>query len=169
MKPVFAILLVSSLAMGCRSTRQPVDSAKPLEGWEVYAWGTIEVTCEPAYYVRTQDRCLVPADEAAGDFQASGILLKVVQPEHLARSVVAFHFDLPEPWNRWYKPGILYRGRVSTNHIGRLAFMCDSGWPAVSTNAVLRTPNPQGGANGRQPSGSETNRTSGAAAPRRSP
>jgi predicted secreted Zn-dependent protease len=32
-----------------------------------------------------------------------------------------------------------------------------------------RPPNPQGGANGRQPSGSETNRTSAAAASRRSP
>ncbi len=167
MKPLFVILLVGSLALGCRSARQPVDSAKPLKGWEVYAIGTIEVVCEPAFYVRTQDRCLVPADEASGNFQASGILLKVVQPEYLARSIVAFHFDFPESWNYWYKPGVLYRGRVSTNHIGRLAFMCDSGWAAVSTNNVSGMLNPQGGANGRQPSSSNANQTPAADGSRR--
>ncbi len=48
---------------------------------------------------------------------------------------------------------------------------CEAVADVFSYYEVLRVkePNPQGGANGRQPSGSDTNRTSAAAASRRSP
>jgi hypothetical protein len=59
---------------------------------------------------------------------------------------------------------ILYRGEEDLSVVRRV--LQSIKWKK-HTDAPL--PNPQGGANGRQPSGLETNRTSAAAASRRSP
>ena len=96
----------------------------------------------------------------------SGVVLTVVEPHRFAGQVLSFHFDYgAEKWDHWYKPDLLYSGTIPTDCIGRLLFLCDPGF----TNRPSGAPNPQGGANVRQPAGSETNRTPAAAASRRSP
>lgn len=130
-----------------------------------------EVTCRAAYYRRFNDDVLFPVAEArrAEKLMVSGVVLTVVAPREFAGQVVAFHFDYgSEPWDHWYKPDVLYAGKVPRSWIGRLAFMCDPGWHAA-TNQVPAEPSKQGGTNQRQPFRSETNRASPAAASRRSP
>ena len=156
MRPLIVVLLVGSLAMGCHTqkpTRQPAHYAKPLEGWEEYAQGTIQVTSRPVYYRRAGDDFLIPVEQAryAESLLASGIVLSIVQPQDLAGQVVAFHFDFPEPWDLWYKPDMLYSGLVRTGRVGGIFFMCDPGWHAASTDRTSVTPNLQGGANALTP------------------
>jgi hypothetical protein len=127
-----------------------------------------EVTCKPAYYRRSNDGCLVPAEAAreTADFEASGIIFMIVKPSALEGQVVALHFDWPKKWDRLYKADVLYTGFAHTQDIGRIAFLCDTGsWRPASTNR----PSLQGGANGKQPSGPETNQTPAAPASHRSP
>jgi hypothetical protein len=127
-----------------------------------------EVTCKPAYYRRASDGLLVPVEEArrTGDLMVSGVVLTVVEPQRYAGQVLSFHFDYgPEKWDQWYKPDLLYSGMIPADCIGRLLFLCDPGL----TNGLSGTPNPPGGANGRQPSSSVTNQAPPAAASRRSP
>jgi hypothetical protein len=90
----------------------------------------MEVTCKPVYYRRAEDEVLVPAEEAqrTGKLTVSGVVLSIVEPKGLSGEVFAFHFDFPEAWDYWYRPGFLYRGQIQTNYIGSLAFMSDSGF-----------------------------------------
>jgi hypothetical protein len=127
-----------------------------------------EVVCKAAYYRRDSDGLLVPLEEARNmtNLMVSGVVLTVVEPQHFSGQVLSFHFDYgAEKWDHWYKPDLLYSGVIPTSCIGRLLFLCDPGF----TNRAPRSPNPQSGANGRQPLSSETNRTPAAAASRRSP
>ena len=167
MKRFFTILLLATSVFSLRAQAAGDETNQPattFSEWQVDAVGRIKVTCKPSYYVRERDGYLVPADEArqVKDLVIGGIVLTVVQPERLAGQVVAFHVDFPEKWDHWYKPDVLYTGTIRPVYIGRLAFMCDPGWRPASTNHVSGT-RKNGPANGSQPVGSETNRTSSAA------
>jgi len=166
---LLGLALLSAAAQEADHQTNRIPTAFP--EWEKLADPSTQVTCKPAYYRRLSDGFLVPAEEASSvkDLRVDGIVLSIVQPDNFKGQVLAFHFDFPEQWDHWYKPDILYTGVIRTGYIGRLAFMCDPGWHPAATNGVPGAPNPQGGANGGQPFGSETNRTSAVAAPHRSP
>jgi hypothetical protein len=163
---LFALGLSVSVCAAEPADRQTNNTAKALPP----SWidDKTEVTCKPAYYRRASDGLLVPVEEArrTDNLRVSGVVLSVVGPDRFANQVVAFHFDFPEQWDHWYKPDLLYSGVIPTYYIGRLLFMCDDG---SLRNGLSPSPNRQGGANGRQPVQSETNRKPAAAAPRRSP
>ena len=164
-KTLIAFWLMARICDGQELSRQTNHTAKPISP----SWvdDKTAITCKAIYYRRASDQLLLPVEEArrTGNLTVSGIVLSVVDPKRLAGQVLSFHFDFPEPWDHWYKPDLLYAGVVPTACIGRLLFLCDSG---SLTNRVTGAPK-QAGADGEQPSSSETNRTSGAAAPRRSP
>ena len=166
----FHILAVLGLAVGMCTAQgsgsHTNSAAKPLP----HSWvdDRTEIVCKPAYYRRDGDGLLVPLEEARHmtNLMVSGVVLTVVEPQRFSGQVLSFHFDYgAEKWDHWYKPDLLYSGSIPTACIGRLLFLCDPGF----TNRPSGAPNPQGGANGRQPFSSETNRTSAAAASRRSP
>jgi len=145
MRALFAGALLALVGFGCRTHEAALQTDHPstlFTGWQSPHGEQVEVTCKPAYYLREHDIVLVPADAARrdADFRAIGIVLEVVQPYGLAGKVIAFHFDFPEKWDSWYKPDVLYVGMVHTRDIGRLAFMCDPGWHAASTNRLSETP-----------------------------
>jgi hypothetical protein len=174
MRSFLTIVLFGLAALGSvaqEASRQTNRTATAFPEWEKLIGPSAEVTCKPAYYRRLNDGFLVPADEARStdDLRVDGIVLSIIEPDRFKGQVLAFHFDFPVKWDHWYKPGVLYTGVIRVGYIGKLAFMCDPGWHAAATNGVSAAPNPQGGANGGQPLGSGTNRTSAAAAPRRSP
>jgi hypothetical protein len=163
---LLAFAMGISVCMAQSSNNQTNSTAKALPP----SWvdDRTEVTCKPAYYQRASDGVLVPVDEAKRleSLMVSGVVLTVVEPHRFSGQVLSFHFDYgAEKWDHWYKPDLLYSGSVPTACIGRLLFLCDPGL----TNRPSRGPNPQGGANGRQPFGSGTNRSSEADASRRSP
>lgn len=156
------------------STAQESESATnrfhalPSE-WYRLTGPPVEVICKAAYYRRASDGFLIPVQEARvmHKLTVDGIVLAVVEPERLKGQVIAFHFDLPEEWDHWYKPDVLYKGVITTGNIGLLGFRCDPGWHPASTNAPPEMPNQGGVANGSQPIRVDTNRTSPAAGSRR--
>jgi hypothetical protein len=110
-----------------------------------------------------------------------------IDNNHFAKIVPAtwapiFHLeDLPEPWNRLPQSGTLYYlTGADQSSAWDAVFHLESGslWASIyypdyhgdlPPRASGRSPNPQGGADGSQPSRSQTNSTSPAAGSRRSP
>lgn len=142
MKLFVAVVLVSMVAAGCRTRETPIQVNGPAEA-EEHPYGLVyHVTCVPAYYKRADDDCLVPAKDAqhGPDFNAVGIVLRVVSPKSQEGKVMAFHFDIPEKWNHWYKPDRVYAGKIHEREIGTMTFRCDPGLREV-TNSLPKAPN----------------------------
>jgi hypothetical protein len=79
---------------------------------------------------------------------------------------MAYLFDFPGAANKWSATAILLEGKVADIAFNDSILNHPSGFQEYPTDPV---PNKQGGANGRQPLSTETNRASAAAASRRSP
>lgn len=99
----------------------------------------VHVTCTPAFYQNEATGELVEADAAKlmASFRSHAIVLRVLGPEQMKGEVIRFHFDFPEPWDSWYKPGRVYEGTLSRQFIGAAGYYCDPGWFETTEGVVL--------------------------------
>jgi hypothetical protein len=115
---------------------EPLAVAQETNEW-------VSVTCELAHYADNSGAPgwrLIPPDADRTNLAAvQGVVLRIVEPKALAGRTFAFHFDGPPGFHnaRFYEPGVLYQGEISRAYIGKLAFMCDPGFPATGLKRPL--------------------------------
>ena len=134
MRVLLSMVLALSATCGCRTPSTASADQPPSIDDSLRAYGQITITCTPQWYRRVGDSALVSADRALseGHFNADGVVLRIQSPTSFHGMVLSFHFDFPEEWNHWYKPGVTYTGPVATNIIGRMNFLCDPGLRATA-------------------------------------
>ena len=137
MRLLLCFLLVLPTVFSCRN-RPPANAHKYLSTNDIMrAYGKIEVTCTPQYYRRAGDDALISVENASSqndDFNATGIVLRIETPQSQAGKILSFHFDFPEKWNHWYRPGRSYVGFIKTNTIGAMSFLCDPGLREITSS-----------------------------------
>lgn len=132
--------------------------------------GRVPVTCKLVYYAQFEPKgtnaneirlvAPTPGRTNVDESSVQGVVMEVVTPKNLSGQIICIWLDPPSVFSGGvrFKPGVVYAGKWRAELIGKLAFKGEVAFVPVAE--------PLRGADGSQPSGSVTNRTSAAAGSR---